>query len=87
MVHGDIKNVLQDLGYLGLVEITETRDRKTPHVDYNKIAFDAEAHNFFLKKLRVGETKRCVWGVIYHCLIVPHCNSRERDQRRTTECI
>jgi predicted transcriptional regulator len=43
MVHRDIKNVLQDLSYLkelGLVEITETRDKKIPHVEYDKIAFE-----------------------------------------------
>ena len=43
MVHRDIKNVLQDLSYLkelGLVEITETRDKKIPHVGYDKIAFE-----------------------------------------------
>ncbi|MEW6416875.1 MAG: ArsR family transcriptional regulator [Nitrospirota bacterium] len=43
MVGRDIKNVLQDLTYLqelGLVEITETKDKKIPHVDYDKIAFE-----------------------------------------------
>jgi len=43
MVDRDIKNVLQDLGYLqelGLVELTETKDKKIPHVDYDKIAFE-----------------------------------------------
>jgi predicted transcriptional regulator len=43
MVNRDIKNVLQDLSYLqelGLVEITETRDKKIPHVGYDKIALE-----------------------------------------------
>ena len=43
MVNRDIKNVLQDLAYLqelGLVEITETKDKKIPHVEYEKIAFE-----------------------------------------------
>jgi predicted transcriptional regulator len=43
MVNRDIKNVLQDLSYLqelGLVEITETKDRKIPHVEYDKIALE-----------------------------------------------
>ena len=43
MVGRDIKNVLEDLAYLqeiGLVEITETKDKKIPHVDYDKIAFE-----------------------------------------------
>ncbi len=43
IVDRDIKNVLEDLTYLkelGLVEITETRDKKIPHVDYDKIAFE-----------------------------------------------
>jgi predicted transcriptional regulator len=43
MVHRDIKNVLQDLSYLqelGLVEITETKDKKIPHVEYDKIALE-----------------------------------------------
>ena len=43
MVGRDIKNVLEDLAYLqeiGLVEITETRNKKIPHVDYDKIAFE-----------------------------------------------
>ncbi len=43
MVHRDIRNVLQDLAYLqelGLVEITETKDKKIPHVEYEKIAFE-----------------------------------------------
>lgn len=41
--HRDIKNVLQDLTYLkelGLVDITETRDKKVPQVSYDKIAFE-----------------------------------------------
>ena len=43
MVNRDIKNVLQDLSYLqelGLVEITQTRDKKIPHVGYDKIALE-----------------------------------------------
>jgi predicted transcriptional regulator len=43
MVDRDIKNVLQDIAYLqelGLVEITETKDKKVPRVDYDKIAFE-----------------------------------------------
>ncbi|MEW6740572.1 MAG: hypothetical protein ACOYU2_13055 [Nitrospirota bacterium] len=43
MVNRDIKNVLQDLTYLqelGLVEITETKDKKIPHVSYDKIALE-----------------------------------------------
>jgi len=43
MVHRDIKNVLQDLSYLqelGLVDITETKDKKIPHVEYDKIALE-----------------------------------------------
>lgn len=43
MVGRNIKNVLEDLAYLqelGLVEITETRDKKIPHVGYEKIAFE-----------------------------------------------
>ena len=43
MVGRDIKNVLEDLAYLqeiGLVEITETRNKRIPHVDYDKIAFE-----------------------------------------------
>lgn len=43
IVDRDIKNVLQDLTYLhelGLVEITETKDKKTPRVAYDKIAFE-----------------------------------------------
>lgn len=43
MLGRDIKNVLQDLSYLkelGLVEITETRDKKIPRVGYDKIAFE-----------------------------------------------
>lgn len=43
IVGRDIKNVLEDLAYLqelGLVEITETKDRKIPRVDYDKIAFE-----------------------------------------------
>lgn len=43
VVNRDIRNVLQDLAYLqelGLVEITETKDKKIPHVEYEKIAFE-----------------------------------------------
>ena len=43
MVHRDIKNVLQDLSYLqelGLVDITETKDKKIPRVEYDKIALE-----------------------------------------------
>ncbi len=43
MVGRDIKNVLEDLTYLqelGLVEITKTKDKKIPYVDYDKIAFE-----------------------------------------------
>ena len=43
MVNRDIKNVLQDISYLqelGLVEITETKDKKIPHVEYDKIALE-----------------------------------------------
>jgi predicted transcriptional regulator len=43
MVHRDIKNVLQDLSYLqelGLVDITETKDKKIPHVEYEKITLE-----------------------------------------------
>jgi len=43
VVNRDIRNVLQDLDYLqelGLVEITETRNKKIPHVEYEKIAFE-----------------------------------------------
>ncbi len=43
IVHRELKNVLQDLTYLrqlGLVEITETKDKKTPHVSFDKIAFE-----------------------------------------------
>jgi predicted transcriptional regulator len=39
----DIKNVLHDLTYLkelGLVDITETRDKKVPQVSYDKIALE-----------------------------------------------
>jgi len=42
-LHRDLKNVLQDLTYLqevGLVDVTETRDRKIPRVRYDKIAFE-----------------------------------------------
>jgi predicted transcriptional regulator len=42
-LHRDLKNVLQDLTYLqelGLVDVTETRDKKIPHVRYDKIAFE-----------------------------------------------
>jgi predicted transcriptional regulator len=42
-VNRDIKNVLQDLAYLqemGLVDITETKDKKIPHVEYDRIAFE-----------------------------------------------
>ncbi len=43
MVGRDIKNVLEDLTYLqelGLVEITKTKNKKIPYVDYDKIAFE-----------------------------------------------
>lgn len=43
MLHRDIKNVLQDLSYLqelGLVVITDTREKKIPSVSYDKIAFE-----------------------------------------------
>ena len=43
ILHRDIKNVLQDLTYLqelDLVDVTETRDKKVPHVRYDKIAFE-----------------------------------------------
>lgn len=43
MVKRDIKNVLQDLTYLqelGLVVITETKDKKIPRVVYDRIAFE-----------------------------------------------
>jgi predicted transcriptional regulator len=43
IVKRNLNNVLEDLAYLqelGLVEITETKDKKTPHVDYEKIAFE-----------------------------------------------
>lgn len=39
ILHRDIKNVLQDIAYLqemGLVDVTETRDKKIPHVRYDK---------------------------------------------------
>jgi predicted transcriptional regulator len=42
-VHRDLKNVLQDLAYLkqlGLVEVTETADKKVPAVHFDKIAFE-----------------------------------------------
>ena len=43
ILHRDIKNVLQDLTYLqelDLVDVTETRNKKVPHVRYDKIAFE-----------------------------------------------
>jgi len=43
ILHRDLKNVLQDIIYLqelGLVDVTETTDRKIPHVRYDKIAFE-----------------------------------------------
>ncbi|MEK6699516.1 MAG: hypothetical protein AABZ10_10815 [Nitrospirota bacterium] len=43
LVHRDLKNVLQDLTYLqelGLVEVTETADKKVPEVHFDKIAFE-----------------------------------------------
>jgi predicted transcriptional regulator len=43
LVHRDLKNVLQDLAYLqelGLVEVTETADKKVPAVHFDKIAFE-----------------------------------------------
>jgi predicted transcriptional regulator len=43
IVNRDIKNVLQDLSYLqelGLVEISETKDRKVPRVTYDRIDFE-----------------------------------------------
>lgn len=43
LVGRDIKNVLQDIAYLkeiGLVDITETKDKKIPHVSYDRIAFE-----------------------------------------------
>lgn len=43
ILNRDLKNVLQDLTYLkelGLVEITETKDKKIPLVTYDKIAFE-----------------------------------------------
>lgn len=43
MLHRDIKNVLQDLPYLqelGLVVITDAREKKIPRVSYDKIAFE-----------------------------------------------
>ncbi|MEW5744550.1 MAG: ArsR family transcriptional regulator [Nitrospirota bacterium] len=43
MLRRDLKNVLQDISYLeelGLVEITETKDRKIPRVSYDKINFE-----------------------------------------------
>jgi predicted transcriptional regulator len=43
ILHRDIKNVLQDITYLqevGLVNVTETRDKKIPRVRYDKIAFE-----------------------------------------------
>lgn len=42
-VHRDLKNVLQDLAFLkelGLVEVTETADKKVPAVHFDKIAFE-----------------------------------------------
>ena len=43
IVNRDIKNVLQDLSYLqelGLVEIVKTKDKKIPHVEYDKIVLE-----------------------------------------------
>ncbi len=43
VLNRDLKNVLQDLTYLkelGLVEVTETKDKKIPVVTYDKIAFE-----------------------------------------------
>lgn len=43
MLNRDLKNVLQDIAYLkelGLVEVSETKDKKIPTVTYNRIAFE-----------------------------------------------
>ena len=43
MVDGDLKNVLQDVGYLGqlgMIVITETKDKKVPTVDYDVLSLE-----------------------------------------------
>jgi len=43
MVDRDLKNVLQDVGYLhdiGMIDITETEDKKVPTVDYDVLSLE-----------------------------------------------
>jgi predicted transcriptional regulator len=43
MVDRDLKNVLQDVGYLkeiGMIDIAETGDKKTPTVDYDILSLE-----------------------------------------------
>ncbi|HUL00254.1 MAG TPA: hypothetical protein VLX29_05290 [Nitrospirota bacterium] len=43
MLHRDLKNVLQDVTYLqemGIVDVTETGDKKIPQVRFDRILFE-----------------------------------------------
>ena len=43
MVDRDLKNVLQDVGYLhdiGMIDLTETEDKKVPTVDYDVLSLE-----------------------------------------------
>jgi len=43
MVDRDLKNVLQDVGYLhdiGMIDITETEDKKIPRVSYDVLSLE-----------------------------------------------
>ena len=43
MLKRDLKNVIQDVEYLkelGIIEVTETKDKKIPSVRYDMIAFE-----------------------------------------------
>ncbi|HUT83280.1 MAG TPA: hypothetical protein VMX95_01420 [Thermodesulfobacteriota bacterium] len=43
ILHRDLKNVLQDVAYLqelGIIEVTDTGDKKIPQFRYDKISFE-----------------------------------------------
>jgi predicted transcriptional regulator len=43
ILHRDLKNVLQDIAYLqelGIIEVTDAKDKKIPHFRYDKISFE-----------------------------------------------
>ncbi|MBM4350600.1 MAG: hypothetical protein FJ106_12030 [Deltaproteobacteria bacterium] len=43
LLHRDLKNVLQDVSYLqemGIVDVTETGDKKIPQVGFDRISFE-----------------------------------------------